>query len=65
MSHQVRLLTSKSGSSQTRLPHWMDAINDFLGISGNQWNNTGPTGRFDQAVPFDGNLNGGSARQPG
>lgn len=62
MSRQIRLLTSISGSNQPRLDDYMEAVNDMLGVAGNQWNNSGANGgaatRWDAAQAFNGNLAG-------
>ena len=56
MSTQIRLRSSVAGTNQQRLEDWIEAVNDFMGQEGNQWNNTGGGGRWDAATAFDGFL---------
>jgi len=56
MSSQIRLKESIAGSGQPRLDDYLEAVNDFMGIAGDDWNNKGLGGRFDADVPFNGNL---------
>ena len=37
---QLKTDTTTSGSTQTRMEDLIKAMNAFLGISGNEWNNT-------------------------
>lgn len=45
-----------TGSGQPQLDEFLEAVNDFLGQSGNDWNNKGAGGRWDADVAFAGNL---------
>ncbi len=58
---QIRVRSSVAGSGQDRLDDWMQAVNAFMGIAGNAWDNqpgTPPGVGWDQSVAFNGNLVG-------
>lgn len=61
MSTQIRLRSAVAGSNQGRLEDWMVAVNNFMGIAGNEWDNvpgTPPGKGWDQVTAFNGNLSG-------
>lgn len=56
---QTRLPTTVTGSSQTRLNEHLTALNNFLGLSGNEWDNppgVAPGKGWDQVTAFNDKL---------
>lgn len=57
---QVRVVPATSGSANERLEDFLQGLNDVLGLSGDEWNDTteNVANRFNQGVAFDGKLLG-------
>lgn len=61
---QVRVVPATSGSANERLEDFLQALNNVLGLSGNEWNDTTEdvANRWNQGVAFDNKLAGHSGK---